>query len=109
MFVFGKDVQRKTVAQGIGRKVLAHDGKIMMCDFTLEKGAVLAEHHHPHEQVTYLISGKLDFQVGSERKILTAGDSAYMGPDVPHKVIVLEESRCVDVFTPMREDFITKE
>ena len=109
MLFFGNDVERKTVAPGIGRKVLAHGGKIMMCDFTLEKGAVLAEHHHPHEQVTYVISGKLDFQVGEERKILSAGDSAYMGPNVSHKVTVLEEARCVDVFTPIREDFIVKE
>ena len=61
----------------------------------------------PHEQIGYIISGSLLFQEeGKEDKVLVTGDSYYVEPDVVHGVVALEETMLLDIFTPMRKDFV---
>ena len=62
--------------------------------------------HEGHEQVSYIVKGSFEVVVGEERKVVTAGDSFYAGINVPHGVVALEDSIILDVFTPLREDFL---
>ena len=79
----------------------------MSVELHFDKGAVGAKHSHPHEQIGYLISGSLLFQeAGKEDKVLVAGDTYYVEPDVEHGVVALEETMLLDIFTPMRKDFV---
>ena len=79
----------------------------MACELTFEKGAVGAPHSHPHEQIGYIISGKLVYQeAGQADKILETGDTYYVAPNVVHGVQILEDTKLLDIFTPMREDFV---
>ena len=106
VFVFGKDVAAVDAGKGIKRKVLGYNENVMVCEIRLEKGAVVHMHQHPHEQCTNLISGRCTCTVGDETKEINAGDSVMMGGYVPHEVIALEECLIIDVFAPMREDFV---
>ncbi len=96
-----------TKLDGGVRKVLSYSKNLMICELYFEKGAVGAKHSHPHEQIGYIISGRLIYQEeGCEDRILESGDSYYVAPNVVHGVLVLEETKLLDIFTPMREDFV---
>ncbi|MGE4214359.1 MAG: cupin domain-containing protein [Anaerotignaceae bacterium] len=106
MFVTGKEIIAKEVSPGIFRKILTYNDKLMVCEFLIKKGAVLKEHHHINLQNTYVISGKLEFSVNGETRVVTDGDSILMEEDAPHSVVGLEDTRVIDVFSPMRKDFL---
>ena len=74
-----------------------------------KKGPVGVEHAHYHSQVTFVSSGKFEFTIGGEKKIVSAGDGMYMEPDVRHSCICIEPGVIVDCFSPTREDFLKKE
>ena len=107
MFVENKSIPSTDLGGGVIRKVLAYSKNLMTVELHFEKGAVGAPHSHPHEQIGYIISGKLVYQEeGCEDKILGTGDTYYVAPNVVHGVQILEETKLLDIFTPMREDFV---
>lgn len=107
MYVENKEIQVTELGGGVRRKVLAYAPNLMTVELHFEKGAVGAKHSHPHEQIGYIISGSLLYQEeGKEDKVLVAGDTYYVEPNVVHGVVALEETMLLDIFTPMREDFI---
>jgi quercetin dioxygenase-like cupin family protein len=92
---------------GVVRRTLNEGERMMLVEVTLEEGAVMPPHTHPHEQIGYLASGRLLFEVGDERRELSAGDSWLVPPNVPHQVTALEPSVAIDVFSPPREEYRT--
>ena len=107
MYTENKNVPAKDLGGGVMRKVLSYSEKLMACELTFEKGAVGAAHSHPHEQIGYIISGRLVYQeAGQADKILETGDTYYVAPNVVHGVQILEDTKLLDIFTPMREDFV---
>ncbi len=88
------------------RMRLVSGEKVMSVQVTLDKGAVITTHQHPHEQISHILSGKLEFDLDGKKKVLEAGDVAHMPPNVPHTVVVLEDSVVIDIFSPPREDFL---
>lgn len=107
MYVENKEVALTDLGGGVVRKVLAYSENIMSVELHFDKGAVGAKHSHPHEQIGYIISGSLLYQeAGKEDKVLVTGDTYYVEPDVEHGVVALEETMLLDIFTPMRKDFV---
>ena len=107
MYTENKNIAAKDLGGGVMRKVLSYSKNLMACELTFEKGAVGAPHSHPHEQIGYIISGRLVYQEeGQEDKILETGDTYYVAPNVVHGVQILEDTKLLDIFTPMREDFV---
>lgn len=96
----------KDLGKGVTRKVLSWDEGMMVCELTFRKGSVGELHSHPHEQIGYVISGSFSVSCGDETKVLRAGDSYLIPPSVVHGVVALEDSRLLDVFSPMRKDFV---
>ncbi len=95
------------VNEGMQRRLLSYGGSLMMAQFSFEAGAAAAWHSHPHEQISYVVSGEIDYCVeGQEPKRLTAGASFYVPPNVTHRVVAYVASVLVDTFTPMRDEFI---
>ena len=83
---------------------------VTVVDFTTHDAAI-SLHHHPHEQISYVVEGKINFVLGEGEArtvdTLEAGDMVVVPPDVPHTVEVLSESaRVLDCFYPIREDFL---
>ncbi len=91
---------------GVTRRILANSPKVMLTEHTLEKGAVLPNHNHPHEQLVYLLSGELIVEMGGEQLKVVKGDSFVIPPDVYHKVTAQENSVALDIFSPRRDDYL---
>ena len=88
---------------------MGYNDDVMLVKVKFEKaGAVGTPHTHPHTQTTYVASGKFEFTVGDETKIVSAGDGLYMKPDVLHGCVCIEPGILIDCFAPMREDFLKK-
>lgn len=88
------------------RRILAHGQGMMMVENFFAPGDTAPEHEHPHTQITYVISGALEFTVEGETKVLHSGDSVYIAPNEIHSAIALEDTMLIDMFAPMREDFL---
>jgi quercetin dioxygenase-like cupin family protein len=83
-----------------------HGAGVTLAYWTFDKDAVLASHSHIHEQITYVLSGKLRFETaGGDTKIVEAGDFAVFAPNETHGGAALENSVVLDAFSPAREDF----
>lgn len=106
MFTRNHDAWAEAQEQGVSRKILSYNDTLMVCEITFQTAARGNTHAHPHTQVSYLVRGKLRFTIGEETVDLGPGDSALIPPDTLHGVVALEDSLLVDVFHPMREDFV---
>ena len=92
--------------EGVTRKTRAHGEHTLLSEFKFVKGAVVPAHQHPHEQTGFLISGKLAFVVAGERILAEAGDSWCIPGGLEHSAEALEESFVIEVFSPVREDYL---
>jgi quercetin dioxygenase-like cupin family protein len=90
----------------IRRKTLVHGDKTLMTEFRFDQGAVLPRHKHPHEQTGYLVSGRVELVIGTETHQASAGDSWCIPGDVEHSAVALESSVALEVFAPVREDYL---
>lgn len=106
MMVKNQEVKIQDLGNGMSRRILAHDGKMMMVEVYFKAGAIGAVHTHFHEQTSYIVKGSFEVNVNGTREILKAGDTFYAGPDISHGVTALEDSVILDVFSPQREDFL---
>lgn len=77
-----------------------------MTEFRLRKGSVLPRHAHPHEQTGYLVQGHLRLRIGTETFEVRPGDSWCIPGGVEHGAQILEDSVAVEVFSPVREDYL---
>jgi unsaturated pyranuronate lyase len=93
------------ISDKITRRVLAGE-KGMVVWLNIKAGAHAAAHSHPHEQIVWLIRGKMDFRIGSERRALNSGDVAVIPGGTEHEAWCREDTEVVDIFAPPREDFL---
>ncbi|NVN98563.1 MAG: cupin domain-containing protein [Geobacteraceae bacterium] len=96
----------KQVLDGIHMKTLVHGDKSLMVEFRLQKGASLPLHSHPHEQTGYLVSGRMQLEIGGTPHDLLPGDSWCIPGDLLHGAVIIEDSVAVEVFSPVREDYL---
>jgi quercetin dioxygenase-like cupin family protein len=106
MVLRNKEVIAKELFPGAHRKVLARGGGLMAVEVRFDAGCQVARHAHKHEQVSYVVSGKIELVMDGKTEVLGPGDSFYAAPDEPHGVNFLADSVVVDTFTPQREDFL---
>ena len=105
-FISAKEIEWETVGDGVERKILGFDEKMMMVCVRFVKGAIGSLHHHIHRQVTYIESGSFEVIIDGNKTILQKGDCFFVSPDLTHGVMALEEGILIDIFTPAREDFL---
>lgn len=90
----------------IERRILAgQQGKIV--GWKMKAGAHAAAHQHPHEQIVWMLKGKMDFRIGSDRRSMLGGDVAVIPGNTEHEGHFPEETEVVDIFVPPREDFLS--
>jgi quercetin dioxygenase-like cupin family protein len=105
-FPSAAELSRHTIFPGVAIATCAGD-KMMLSHVVMEPGATVAEHHHPHEQVGMVLEGRAIFFIGGEEKVMNQGDMYRIPGNVRHKVVALEEGlKALDVFYPMREDYL---
>ena len=79
---------------------------LMLSYLEMEPGAEIPMHHHPHEQGGIVLSGKLQFTIGDETRVVEAGSMFLIPPNVPHRAVAIDGPVTVmDVFSPIREDY----
>ncbi len=98
------DLPAKALAQGlIGRYA---QGKEMTLGYVeIQPGSNLGLHSHPHEQITYMLEGELEMQLGAETITLTAGAYLVIPSGVVHGAVAKSFCRLIDVFSPVREEY----
>ena len=106
VFIENASVEWENVDKGMKRKIMAYDDKLMVVKVEFEAGGIGTLHQHYHSQITHVESGVFEVEIGDEKKILKAGDAFYIPSNVMHGAVCLEAGVLIDVFSPMREDFI---
>ena len=92
--------------EGIYQKTLVYGATTLMVEFRLDGGATLPRHSHHHEQCGYLVSGRLRLTIGPETFEAAPGDSWCIPGETPHSADVIEDSVAIEVFSPVREDYL---
>jgi len=100
------DLPETPMASRIGRRMVSGD-KMTVVMLNLTQGATVGQHQHPHEQLIYVLSGKIAFESNDGKRILGSGDVVHLPSNVPHGGIALEDTVTLEIFSPPREDFLT--
>lgn len=106
VFIQNADIPWQEVEKGIKRKIMAYDESLMLVKVAFEAGGIGAVHKHYHTQITHVESGVFEVEIAGEKKILKAGDAFFIPTNVLHGAVCIEAGVLIDVFSPMREDFI---
>lgn len=105
-FIKDNSLEWEKVNDLVERKIMAYDESLMLVKASFKTGGIGPIHHHYHSQITHVESGIFNVTIGDDTQILKAGDSFYIPPNIPHGAVCLEEGLLIDVFSPMREDFV---
>ena len=95
-----------TALPGIARRTLCHGVNTLLTEFRLQGGNTLPAHHHPQEQTGYLISGHLRLRIGDREHDVRPGDAWCIPANVEHQATILEDSVALEVFSPVRTDYL---
>ena len=99
------DIAREQMNHLITRQMF-HADRITMSRLELRQGASVPMHSHPNEQISMIIAGALQFEVGRTQVVVRAGEMLQIPGDVPHSVLAIEDAVAIDIFSPVREDWI---
>ncbi|MFZ9388533.1 MAG: cupin domain-containing protein [Chitinophagaceae bacterium] len=99
-----KNIKPKMLVPGI-TGYYAHGDQMSFGFVELEAGASIPLHHHPQEQITYIIDGELEMQIGDEECTLRAGMYHVIPGNMPHSAIARSACTLLDAFSPAREDY----
>lgn len=96
----------EVIDEKIKRKVMSYTNELMLVKVAFEQGGVGITHQHPHLQMSYVAAGVFEITIGSGSKRLKEGDVYFVPSAVLHGAVCIEKGVLIDVFNPMREDFI---
>jgi len=97
------------VSKGIERQLFWGD-RIMVCRLRIAPHTVTAVHSHPHEQITMVERGRVRYTIEGRDRVLNQGDLLHLPSGISHGATMLdEEVVLVDIFSPIREDFLPDE
>ena len=105
-FVYYSDTRPVQASKGVTRRVLAYSDQLMAVEIKFEAGGIGEIHTHRQDQVSYIVSGVFLYTNDGETKEVRAGDSLRFAPGTEHGVTCIEAGTLLDVFTPLREDFL---
>ncbi len=105
-FIQDMDIPWESVAVGVKRKIMAWDQRLMLVRVAFEKDGIGSLHKHHHSQITHVESGVFEVEIGGDKRVLKAGDVFIIPSNVLHGAVCLEAGVLIDVFSPMREDFV---
>ena len=91
---------------GIERKTLVHGDRTLLTEFRMRKGSTLPRHAHPQEQTGYLVSGCVRLTIGHRSAVARPGHSWSIPAGTEHGAAILEDSVAIEVFSPVREDYL---
>ena len=96
----------KQILPGVFMKALTYGDNSLLCEFQMKQGSRIPAHQHPHEQTGYLISGRLRFSGDEGDFQAEPGSSWSFKGGIIHGVIVLEDSVAIEIFSPVRQEYL---
>src|SRR5258705_7701271 len=102
------EMPKEVLSPTIARKIVSGD-KAMVAQVFLAKGAVVPEHFHESEQITYILEGALKFELEGQEIVVAAGEVLHIPSNVPHRAVALEDTLDLDIFSPIRDDWLRKD
>ena len=108
LYVDDESLPWEQVAEGVKRKIMTYDAGLMMVKVAFETGGVGSAHSHLHTQMSYVASGVFSIMIADETRTIRTGDVFYIPSNVWHGAVCIEAGVLVDVFAPMREDFVNQ-
>jgi len=106
MFQRSADVKPVPMLEGIERRTLTYGENMLLVEFTVRAGAIFPEHQHTCEQIGYLCKGSGRLWIGEECQEIVPGASWCIPGNVSHKAEFFEDSIALDIFHPVREDYL---
>ena len=104
------DIPEESMKGSITRRMISGE-QAMIAQIVLRKGDTVPRHSHHNEQLTYVITGKLRLRLGEQGErevVVAAGEVLVIPPNLPHSAEALEDTLDVDVFSPPREDWLSR-
>jgi unsaturated pyranuronate lyase len=90
----------------IWRKVISGE-KAMVAQVFIAKDGVVPTHQHESEQITYILEGALKFELEGKEVVVRKGEVLLIPSNVPHRAVALEDTLDLDIFSPIRIDWLT--
>ncbi len=106
VFIENGDVPWEQVDTDVRRKIMAYDDRLMVVKVEFKTGGVGLLHQHYHSQITHVESGVFEVEIDGQKKLQKSGDAFCIPSNVMHGAVCKEQGVLIDVFSPMREDFI---
>ena len=100
------NVQTEIMNPKISRKVISGE-RAMVAQVFIAKDAVVPTHHHESEQLTYILEGALKFEIEGREIVVRKGEVLLIPSNVPHRAVALEDTIDLDIFSPIRVDWLT--
>ncbi|WP_300459045.1 cupin domain-containing protein [Desulfobacula sp.] len=97
-----------TPLPGIQMKTFVYGENSLLTRFHLKKASVLPKHSHPQEQTGFLVSGKIKLFIGTDTFLAEPGDTWSIKGGIEHWAEIIEDSVAIEVFAPLREDYLPK-
>lgn len=104
-FVHLSQIPVKSVLGGAVKGHYAHLERMTIGEVRMEAQSVLPMHSHPHEQITYVISGRYEFTIGDQTTVMEPGMTALIPAGVVHGGKTITACHVIDVFAPTRDDY----
>lgn len=101
-------VPLEVMSDVISRKIVSGD-RAMVAQVFLKKDAVVPEHYHESEQITYILEGALKFELEGTEVVVRKGEVLRIPSNVPHRAVALEDTLDLDIFSPIRADWLSKD
>jgi quercetin dioxygenase-like cupin family protein len=99
-------VRTEVMNAKISRKVISGE-RAMVAQVFISKDAVVPTHQHESEQLTYILEGALKFEIEGREIIVHKGEVLHIPSHVPHRAVALEDTLDLDIFSPIRLDWLT--
>jgi quercetin dioxygenase-like cupin family protein len=101
------DIIEEQINPLIARRFITAE-RLTLARFELKRGSIVPQHAHENEQVSYIISGALKFIVDGSPVVVRGGEVLQIPPNVPHAAEAIEDTLAIDVFTPVRQDWVDR-
>jgi quercetin dioxygenase-like cupin family protein len=106
-YIAWDSVPMEMMSDVISRRLITGE-KAMVAQVFFKKGGVVPEHQHENEQITYILEGALKFELEGREVVVRKGEVLVIPSNVPHRAVALEDTLDLDIFTPPRQDWLSK-
>ena len=107
-FITPIDAPQIEMLPGVHRRTMGTTDEVMVCEFFLQREAVVHPHSHKNDQVGYVIYGSVEITIGGEVRIMQPGESYAVPGGIVHSARALVDTLVVDAFSPPRDDYRTE-